>query len=103
MQCKYKDNDCFIQCFIDSYILYKIRRYSEDYCSIEKIFVTHNRYSYDVDKMKTEYCNNFDNLERFHVNVFDKMRDKIQSQEKKIQSSKLELVNSLLNSIKRFC
>lgn len=99
IKCKYKNNDCFIKRYIESYILYKISQYSEDYCRIEQIFVTHNRYSYEVNRMKTEYCSNFDTLDRFSVEEFDKLRDKIQVKEN-IDFSELELINCLLNDIK---
>lgn len=94
-----KENDCFIQCFAESYNLYKVRHYGDKYCTIEKIFVTHNMSSYDVFTTKSDYCEDFDAFKRFPVEDFDKMRNKIQDKEKRFERDKLELINSLLNDI----
>lgn len=95
-----KENDCFIKRYSESYRLYKIKRYSDEYCSIESIFVSYNVYSYDIDKRKIEDIEDFITLEKYPVNAFNTLRDMIQESNNKAHEFKLKTIATLFQYIK---
>lgn len=96
-----KINDCFIQCYLESYKLYKIKSFEGDkFTIIDEIFVSPYRYDYGEHTRLSEYDVDFRVMEKFPVEIFDKMKQEIINSRDKIKEIESEIVIGLNNYVK---
>lgn len=95
-----KVNDCFIQRYLEASTIYKIKQFKDDkYTVVDKIFVAPNKYSYNEYYQLSVYDERFKELDKFPVEIFDKMMDEIVKEKHILHKRENEMIGRLFNYV----